>query len=300
MKGTVSRLLFDLGRGAPVTLEPVGGGCIAAAAIARFADGSEVFVKAAEGAPGLFVAEADGLRALAEAGAIRVPGVLAVGEGALVLERIREGSRPADFFERFGRALAALHGHRGPACGFHRDNWIGATLQPNVPLRGGWPGWEQGETQAARGDGNDWPEFFVERRLRFQCKLAAERGATGLLSLLDRAEPRIHALLAAAPEPPSLLHGDLWGGNFLTDETGDPVLIDPAVYYGHREADLAMTRLFGGFAPAFHGAYDEALPLAPGYAEREPAYQLYHVLNHFNLFGGGYLAQAERILQRYR
>lgn len=273
-------------------MSAVGGGCIAAAAIARFADGTEVFVKTAQGAPGLFACEADGLRALAAAQAIRVPNVLAVGADALVLERIREGTRRPRFFEAFGRAFAALHAHCGKACGFWQDNFIGATPQPNAPLQGSW--------EAAADDGSGWPAFFVERRLRFQVRLAAERGhGDELHRLLDRAEPRMLELLAGAIEPPCLLHGDLWAGNYLVDERGEPCLIDPAVYFGHREADLAMTRLFGGFAPGFYAAYKEAAPLAPGHQVRLPLYQLYHVLNHGNLFGGGYFAQAQRILHRH-
>lgn len=292
MDSSYPPLLDGLGRGPPVSVSAVGGGCIAAAAIARFADGTEVFVKTAQGAPGLFACEADGLRALAAAQAIRVPNVLAVGADALVLERIREGTRRPRFFEAFGRAFAALHAHCGKACGFWQDNFIGATPQLNAPLQGSW--------EAAADDGSGWPAFFVERRLRFQVRLAAERGhGDELHRLLDRAEPRMLELLAGAIEPPCLLHGDLWAGNYLVDERGEPCLIDPAVYFGHREADLAMTRLFGGFAPGFYAAYEEVAPLAPGHQDRLPLYQLYHVLNHGNLFGGGYFAQALRILHRH-
>ena len=120
-----------------------------------------------------------------------------------------------------------------------------------------------------------------------------------LKRLLDRAERRIAELLAGAPEAPVLLHGDLWGGNYIVDEAGEACLIDPAAYYGHREADLAMTRLFGGFDRNFYSAYEESAPLAAGHEERLPIYQLYHLLNHFNLFGGGYGAQSRAILQRY-
>ena len=116
---------------------------------------------------------------------------------------------------------------------------------------------------------------------------------------MDKASTRILELLGQAVEPPSLLHGDLWGGNYIVDERGEACLIDPAVYYGHREADLAMTRLFGGFDRSFYAAYESVAPLAAGHEERLPLYQLYHVLNHFNLFGGGYHGQSRRILQRY-
>ena len=287
------RILDKLGRGAPTAIRALGGGCIADAAVAVFGDGSRVFVKRAAGLPGMFEAEAEGLRALAATRAIRVPRVLAVSADALVLEMIESAPRKRGFAEDFGRRFAGLHRHRGKACGFPVDNFIGATPQPNRPLDDCWE-------KAAPDDGGGWPAFYLERRLRFQARLAQQRGDGGeLLRMLERAEPRLLELLTAAIEPSSLLHGDLWGGNFILDERGEACLIDPAVYYGHREADLAMTRLFGGFDSAFYSAYEEALPLAPGYADRLPMYQLYHVLNHFNLFGGGYYEQARRILRPF-
>jgi len=284
-------LLDELGRGTPVSLTPVGGGCIARAQIARFADGSSVFVKTVAGQTDMFPREAEGLTALREARAIRVPEVLAVDTNALVLERIRSAPKVPDFSDVFGRRFARMHTHRGKACGFSHDNYIGATPQPNRPLHSTW--------EAARDEtGSTWPEFFIERRLRFQCELASSRGhGQELTALLDRAEARILQLLESSVETPVILHGDLWSGNFMVDEQGEPCLIDPAVYFGHREADLAMTRLFGGFDPAFYRSYEQTLPLAPGYRDRLPVYQLYHVINHLNLFGGGYYDQAHRILQ---
>ncbi len=291
-------ILDDLGRGAPTGLVRIGGGCIADAAVATFDDGSEVFVKRASVAPRMFECEAEGLRALAETGAIRVPQVLAVGNEALVLEMIREAPRKRDFFESFGRAFARLHDCRGHAFGFPHDNFIGSTAQHNDPVGGAWRDVRLGDGVVE--DGSSWPEFFLVRRLRFQAELASRQGhGNELETLLSRAEKRMAGLLAAAPETPSILHGDLWGGNFITDERGEACLIDPAVYYGHREADLAMTRLFGGFAPPFYEAYQETLPLAAGHEDRLPIYQLYHVMNHLNLFGGSYYAQSKRILQRY-
>jgi protein-ribulosamine 3-kinase len=285
-------ILEDLGRGAPFRVDPVGGGCIADSAVAVFGDGSREFVKRSAAAPGMFAAEAEGLRALDTAGAIRVPQVLAVADNALVLEWIEPGPRGADFFEDFGRRFAALHRTQGKACGFPVDNFIGSTPQPNRPLDAAWDA-------AAEDDGNGWSAFYLERRLRFQVRLAGRRDGGDLARLLDRVEARIEALLRDSVEPPVLLHGDLWGGNFLVDERGEACLIDPAAYYGHREADLAMTRLFGGFDGSFYEAYEEATPLAAGQQERLPVYQLYHVINHYNLFGGGYHGQARRILQRY-
>jgi protein-ribulosamine 3-kinase len=286
-------LLDELGLGPPARLDAVGGGCIAQAQVATFRDGTKAFVKRAAGQPDMFPREAEGLQALADARAIRVPRVLVCSEDALVLEWVETGPRRAGFFAAFGRAFARLHEYRGPCCGFPHDNFIGSTPQINRPLQGSW-----GEAQDP--DGRGWPEFFLERRLRFQTRLARESGhGAGLDNLLDSAEHHIAGLLAQAPEPPSLLHGDLWGGNYMCDERGEACLIDPAAYYGHREADLAMTRLFGGFDADFYRGYEEALPLAPGAAERLPVYQLYHLLNHLNLFGSSYYRQCQSILQRF-
>jgi len=285
-------ILDSLGYGAPVELRAVGGGCIADAVVATFASGLKVFVKRHAGAPGMFESEAEGLGALGKSGAIRVPRVLAVAADSLVLEWIGSAPRVPGFSELFGQRFAALHGHRGPACGFWMDNYIGATPQPNRPLHGSWE-------DAVADDGAGWPQFYLERRLRFQAEMAARGDGGELLRLLDRAERSLIELLNEALEAPVLLHGDLWGGNYVVDERGEPCLIDPAVYFGHREADLAMTRLFGGFDRAFYAAYAEAAPLAPGHGERLPIYQLYHVINHFNLFGGGYHGQAKAVLRHY-
>ena len=286
-------ILDQLDRGAPVDLTRVSGGCIADARVATFADGSSVFVKCITSVPGMFESEAQGLTALADAQAIRIPRVIAVGEDALVLELIRSGPRSYGFFEDFGRSLAQLHQYRGKTCGFGHDNFIGATRQRNDPLNGSW-------NEAPVDDGSAWPEFFLQRRLRFQTRLAGEKGhGTELDQWLDRAEKCILDLLSAAPEPPCILHGDLWGGNYMVDESGAACLIDPAVYFGHREAELAMTHLFGGFDRSFYGAYVEVLPLGDGHQDRLPIYQLYHVLNHLNLFGGSYFEESRRILQRY-
>jgi fructosamine-3-kinase len=293
VSGDYPSILDGLGRGAPIEVAGIGGGCIADAAVAAFADGSRVFVKCAAVAPDMFEREAEGLLALAAAKAIRVPAVLAVGAQALVLEMIPEAPKKPGFAESFGRDFARLHDYRGKTFGFPHDNFIGSTRQRNDPLDGPWD--ESGED-----DGSTWPLFFMERRLRFQVRLATSGGyGHELEHLLDRAEARIMELLSAAIEVSSLLHGDLWSGNYIVDDRGEACLIDPAVYYGHREADLAMTRLFGGFEPSFYKAYGEVSPLAPGHEDRLPIYQLYHVLNHLNLFGGGYFEQGKRILQHY-
>jgi len=291
-------ILDELGRGRPVQLSPVGGGCISNALVASFADGSSVFLKSAAGPAGMFEREAEGLRALAAAGSIRVPEVLVVGSEALVLELIHEAAKKQGFFASFGRDFARLHDHRGPAFGFPHDNFIGSTPQRNDPVDGPWG--VATEKGFAAEDGSRWPEFFLERRLRFQVKLAVSRGhGHDIGHLLDRAEGQIAELLGASIEPPGILHGDLWSGNYLVDDRGEACLIDPATYYGHREADLAMTRLFGGFDSEFYAAYREVSPLAPGHQDRLPIYQLYHILNHLNLFGGSYYEQSMRILRRF-
>jgi fructosamine-3-kinase len=229
-------------------------------------------------------AEADGLARLARADAIRVPRVLGIGaSGAecwLELERFELREPDARAQARLGEALAGLHAVTGPSFGLERDNAIGATPQPNGPC-------------------GDWAAFWRDRRLGFQLELAARNGYRGRLQERgSRLLESVPALLAGHEPQPSLLHGDLWPGNRGMLPDGTPVAFDPAVYYGDREVDLAMTRLFGGFGPAFHAAYESASPLPAGAAERRGLYELYHVLNHLNLFGGGYLGQAEALIDR--
>jgi fructosamine-3-kinase len=229
-------------------------------------------------------AEADGLVRLAQAAAIRVPRVL--GQDATETDALLEIEwlelRPADGASdaRMGQALARLHATTGAAYGLASDNAIGATLQPNAQA-------------------NDWVAFWRERRLGFQLDLGAKNGYGGRLQ--DRGRRLLDAFPAFFVDyhpQPSLLHGDLWGGNRAMLADGTPVVYDPAVYYGDREADLAMTQLFGGFGPRFYAAYDEAWPPDDGRAARRDLYNLYHVLNHLNLFGGGYRAQAESMIDR--
>jgi fructosamine-3-kinase len=230
----------------------------------------------------MFEAEADGLGELANANGVRVPRVLCFGVADecafLALEWIDLAGPVAAASKRLGEQLA--HQHRATAAqfGWHRDNTIGSTPQIN--------------TRSA-----SWLEFFREQRLRYQLDLAARNGYRGRLQeqgaqLLER----LAEFFADDQPQPSLLHGDLWGGNFGVDQSGTPVIFDPAVYYGDREADLAMTRLFGGFGTSFYSAYEAAWPLPPGARERTALYNLYHVLNHLNLFGDGYRAQAEAML----
>lgn len=270
-----------------VTAHPVAGGCIHQAWRVELADGSSRFVKANAACPAdLFEREAEGLAALAAVGALRVPQGAVAGAAAglhfLVMEAIATGPQPPGFFADFGRRFADLHRRStGERHGFPHDNYLGATPQPNA--------WE-----------SDWVELFRRHRLGHQLDLARRSGLadSDLLRLGDRLLDRLDRWLDVPGEPPCLLHGDLWSGNFLVDEHGAPVLIDPACYYGHREADLAMTRLFGGFAADFYAAYEEAWPLPAGSEERLPVYTLYHLLNHLNLFGGSYREQCLGVLKR--
>jgi protein-ribulosamine 3-kinase len=244
-----------------------------------------LFVKVAErgGGAGLD-AEAAGLQALADARAVRVPRVLARGCGGatpfLALEWIesRPAGRTAE--RKLGEQLAVQHRVAAEQFGFAGDNFIGRTPQPN--------GWLA-----------EWAEFFRERRLRHQLALAVQNGFGELLENPGaRLLEAVDALLAGHRPQAALLHGDLWAGNWLADSRDEPVIFDPAVYYGDREADLAMTRLFGGFGRPFYDAYQAAEPLPAGHAVRAELYNLYHVLNHANLFGGGYARQARASIDR--
>jgi protein-ribulosamine 3-kinase len=247
------------------------------------AGGGPIFVKvAARGAGAAFEAEALGLAELARAGALRVPRVLTSGStdaaAFLALEWIEAQAPTAACERRLGEGLAAQHAVRASRYGFSRDNTIGPTPQAN--------GWSE-----------SWVEFFRERRLRPQLARAAQRGFAGLLATVgERLLEALPALLAGHAPAPSLLHGDLWGGNWLAAAGGEPVVFDPAVYYGDCEADLAMTRLFGGFGPTFYRAYESLRPPAAGAQLRSQLYNLYHVINHANLFGGGYAYQARALI----
>ena len=260
--------------------QSVGGGCIHAAWRWRMDRGHELFVKHNTAAcEPMFAAEAAGLEELARAGGPRVPTPLARGTTAgrawIALEYVplAEGGDEA----AFGWALAQQHRVGAQAFGWHRDNHLGTTPQPN--------GWYE-----------HWVDFWRERRLGHQLALAAADGAERLAERGHRLAQRLPDLLPVDVAP-SLLHGDLWGGNHGFDPDGLGVIFDPAVYYGDREADLAMTELFGGFGPRFYEGYVDAWPLAPGYETRRTLYNLYHVLNHAHLFGGGYAAQAERMIE---
>jgi len=252
--------------------EPVRGGCIHRCYRALCA-GRAVFIKVNDARfADAFGAEADGLHALRDAGCT-APEPIAHGVAGACAYLLLEGLelRPGGDFAALGRMLAKMHRSRSERYGWARDNYIGSTPQAN-------------------GACASWAAFWCTRRLEPQLALAARNGYA-----LDA--PDLKQLLHGHAPPASLLHGDLWTGNagFLPD--GAPVLFDPALYYGDREADLAMTELFGGFPRAFYAAYEEAWPLEAGYETRKPLYNLYHLLNHLNLFGGSYLAQVRSTLR---
>lgn len=283
--GLAAALGSALGRAVdPMPAAEVHGGCINRCWRWETTAGP-VFVKqAAADHLGMLEAERHGLAELGDAGAMRVPAPLAVGscaEGSfLALEWIDLGTGTSAAGERLGLQLAALHRHRANRYGLDRDNAIGSTPQPN--------GWS-----------NDWTVFLRERRLGFQLDLAESNGYGGRLQERGRRLLELIDVFFATYQPgPSLLHGDLWGGNWGVDPSGAPVIYDPAVYYGDREADIAMTRLFGGFGSRFYSAYVAAWPLDQAAGTRRDLYNLYHVLNHLNLFGGSYRAQAESMVDR--
>ena len=255
------------------------GGDINEAYAVTLADGRAFFVKTnRRPPPGMFPAEARGLGWLAQPGALRVPAVAAVDEAFLALELLRPGPRSASFDEELGRGLAALHRTRPTGFGLDHDNFIGRLPQSNRPAP-------------------DWSTFYARERLEPQLRRALDAGVAP--PSLGRQVKRLYARLDALvgpPEPPARLHGDLWGGNLMGDERGAPCLIDPAVYGGHREVDLAMMQLFGGFGPRVFAAYAESYPLAAGHEERVPLYQLYPLLVHVNLFGGSYVGAVESAL----
>ncbi len=258
---------------------PVSGGSISEAWQVRAAE-ETVFVKLSTGLlPGMLAAEAEGLHELAKSGAIRVPEVIRLTEDFLILEFIPAAiNPPSDFWSKLGRQLANLHAYSQKIPGFHQDNFIGRSTQKNHCTA-------------------NWKEFFWQSRLLPQWEMAVQRGIPNTTKLLwHNLEILWPAPLEGSSAQASLLHGDLWSGNVLVSNNGEPVVIDPAVYYGDAEADLSLTYLFGGFSAAFYQAYHEIRPKSEGFARRQKVYQLYHLLNHFNLFGNSYAQSVESCL----
>jgi fructosamine-3-kinase len=285
-KGLLEAVGRKLGRQV-TSCSSLSGGDINEAFRVELSDGQRIFVKSHPRAPSaMFSTEARGLGWLREAGALRIPEVLAVSETGeegprfLALEYIESRPPGRGFDEVLGRGLAALHRSGAPSFGLDHDNFIGSLEQSNEPRP-------------------SWPTFYRTQRLEPQLRRATSRGLIDprLLRDFDVLFDRLESLVGLA-EKPSRLHGDLWGGNLHIDDHGAPCLIDPAVYGGHREIDLAMMRLFGGFGAGVFDAYGEAWPLAPGANERVPLYQLYPLFVHVNLFGGGYVGQLTRALHQ--
>ncbi|MEM8671827.1 MAG: fructosamine kinase family protein [Planctomycetota bacterium] len=265
----------------------VGGGCISDAkqVRARFGDGTEtlLFVKSNDDSfLDNFESECDGLSRLAACDAISIPRPLAVGSADgrswLVLQWIDEGSRQSDFFETFGASLAQMHRvSLGDQVGLSRDNYLGSAHQINTPT-------------------TNWSEFFATHRIGYQIQWAVQQGVDAQLrrdceSIINQ----MPDLLSGRHEKTSLLHGDLWSGNYLCGVNDEPVLIDPAVYHGCREAEFGMLNLFGSCPPLFYESYGHHFPLPDGWQRRVRVYVLYHLLNHLNLFGSGYLGQCRSL-----
>lgn len=266
-----------------IHISRIGGGCIHQAGKFRFED-KDYFAKWNSGSLDMFETEARGLKILKDAGEIAVPEV--IGHGSiggldyLCLSFFDQGPPSNAFWENFGRSLAALHRHSNADFGLDHDNYIGSLPQSNRQH-------------------TDWVDFFIDERLNPQIERACQNGLMNSHHQLQF-EGLYEKLPELIPESvPALMHGDLWSGNFLIGAQGQPVIFDPAVYYGHREAELAFTKMFGGFEPAFYSAYQEAFPLEQGHDQRVALFNLYPLLVHVNLFGTSYLTGIESTLSRF-
>ena len=270
--------------------DPVTGGDINRAYMLKLSDGHILFMKEnAANKMSLFAREVEGLQAIRKSGAISVPEVYAYGkdekDSFLLMQYVMPGRPKPDFFEDFGRQLAQMHSADCSAYtddakfGFTKDNYIGAGYQENTPEE-------------------KWISFFRKRRLLPQIRRAEKYFDAMELKAFDRLLERLEDLMVE-PDQPALLHGDLWSGNYISGTDGRAWLIDPAVYVGHPEADIAMTELFGGFPMAFYNGYYEIQGKAPGYEDRRDLYNLYHLLNHLNLFGASYLGAILAVMKRY-
>jgi len=274
--------------GSPITdMHSLSGGCISNAYKISVKDGGSFFLKYNFSTNNsMFITEAHGLQELGKAGVIKIPKVFEFDKDFILLELINGSNWSKNFSEDFGRKFAKLHKHSNENFGFYEDNFIGSNPQLNIP---------------DDDEGKNWTIFYFNKRILYQFHLAERSGnsTSELKNSISKLENKIDSIITANNEKPSLLHGDLWGGNYMVDENGFACLIDPAVYYGNREADLAMTKIFGGFDLKFYKAYNEEYPLPDGYEYRENIYKLYHILNHLNLFGSGYYSQAMSLISYY-
>lgn len=264
-----------------ISTRSVSGGCISNGNILTTQSGATFFLKSNQNTPNdMFSREAEGLAALRVDGGPTIPQVYLCGRDFILLEDLAPAPQNNDYWPTFGRQLANLHKCTNPEFGFEHDNYIGSTRQPNSWIDDGYT-------------------FFAQNRLFFQARMAQERGLIGKGEKRD-VESIVSRLEQLIPQQPaSLIHGDLWSGNAISNSSGAPAIIDPAAHYGWAEADLAMTDLFGAFPTAFYKAYEEIRPLNPDYRGRFPIYNLYHLLNHLNIFGRGYLGQVQSILRRF-
>jgi len=265
--------------------QTVSGGCIANSKIITLENRKQLFVKTiTNNNSQIFIQESEGLRELAKAKSIEVAKPILATENCLVLEVVQQGKQNKKTMQNFGMNLARMHKFTSKYFGFRTDNYIGSNKQKNTPM--------------LKIDNHTWSEFFFEYRLFPQFKMAENKKliTDDFRKLFSKLEKNISSILAGQDKIASLLHGDLWGGNFIINSSGNAVLIDPAVYYGNRETDLAMTKLFSGFSADFYHAYNQEYPLETGYKKREKIYNLYHLLNHLNIFGFSYYQQCLNML----
>ena len=258
-----------------ISYSSLGGGCIGSCYRVKTSS-QDLFVKYYS-KTGISIEEAHGLKELANSNTVKVPEVLKVNDHFLVLNFIFQASKVKDFQLILGTELATLHKITTSQFGFYENNHIGSTPQINNFKK-------------------NWIDFYLENRLDYQVSISGDKD---IIHNYKNIRDKIQEILEGSTEEPSLIHGDLWGGNVISNEKGEPVLIDPAVYYGNREMELAMTQLFGGFTAEFYNSYNTEYPLKADWKERQNIYKLYHILNHFNLFGSGYKQHALELMMGY-
>ena len=288
MKDEINKLLEPLLGATVNSTYSTGGGSINQTQVLELTNGERVFMKHNSNPPtDFFLAEVKGLRLLAQAdNGPRIPKPIALQSGSrptfLIMEYLENSSESKNFSDRLARALAELHRISQDHFGLDHDNFIGSTPQKNDLEK-------------------DGIVFFRDQRIEFQRQLARKAGLlpAAIDKKIDSLCENLNRYMDTTGEKPALMHGDLWSGNYFPDSKGNPCIFDPAVYYGLREADIAMTELFGRLPQRFYDAYHEAFPMNPGYPERKDLYNLYHLLNHLNLFGGSYLSSVQQAVNRY-